>query len=92
MNLIPPHHGGNAETIAQNGASSAESVRAMFEIPDDVIYLNCANMAPQLRSVTRAGIDAVKKKSRPWNLTASEWFSGAEQLRTVCAQLQMHWH
>jgi selenocysteine lyase/cysteine desulfurase len=87
--MNPTHHShiGSAETIARNIASSAESVRALFEIPDDVIYLNCANMAPQLRSVTRAGIDAVKKKSGPWNLTASEWFSGPEQLRTVCAQL-----
>jgi selenocysteine lyase/cysteine desulfurase len=68
-------------------SSKIASVRGLFEIPEDVTYLNCANMAPQLRSVTQAGIEAVKRKSSPWNLTAPEWFSGAEELRTVCAQL-----
>lgn len=87
MNSIHPNHTGSAEAIARDLASSTQSVRALFEIPDDVIYLNCANMAPQLRSVTQAGIDAVKKKSGPWNLTAPEWFSGAERLRTACAEL-----
>ncbi|MCU1296024.1 MAG: Cysteine desulfurase [Acidobacteriaceae bacterium] len=71
----------------QKVASEIESARALFEIPDDVTYLNCANMAPQLRSVTQAGIEAVNRKSAPWNLTGPEWFSGAEELRTVCAQL-----
>ncbi|HZR56888.1 MAG TPA: aminotransferase class V-fold PLP-dependent enzyme [Terriglobales bacterium] len=64
-----------------------ESVRDLFEIPDDITYLNCANMSPQLRSVTQAGIEAVKRKANPWNLTAAEWFSGAEELRSACAQL-----
>jgi selenocysteine lyase/cysteine desulfurase len=68
-------------------SSKIASARELFEIPDDVTYLNCANMAPQLRNVTQAGVEAVKRKSSPWNLTAPEWFSGAEELRLTCGQL-----
>jgi selenocysteine lyase/cysteine desulfurase len=61
--------------------------KALFDIPDDVTYLNCANMSPQLRSVTQAGIDAVRSKQTPWQLSAPEWFSGAEEVRTLAAQV-----
>ena len=44
-------------------------------------------MAPQLRSVTEAGLDAVRAKASPWELSAPQWFSGAETLRTLAAQL-----
>jgi selenocysteine lyase/cysteine desulfurase len=44
-------------------------------------------MAPQLRSVTEAGLDAVRAKAGPWKLTAPEWFSGAETLRALAARL-----
>ena len=38
-------------------ATAIGSQRALFEIPDDVTYLNCASMSPQLRTVTAAGFD-----------------------------------
>jgi len=64
-----------------------EHARDLFEIPGDVTYLNCANMAPQLKSVTEAGLGAVRAKESPWKLTAAEWFSGAETLRGLAARL-----
>jgi len=64
-----------------------ENARDLFEIPKDVTYLNCANMAPQLKSVTEAGVGAVRAKESPWKLTAPEWFSGAETLRGLAARL-----
>src|SRR5215475_11213177 len=63
------------------------NARELFEIPEGITYLNCANMAPQLKSITEAGIAAVRAKATPWKLTAPEWFSGAEVLRGVAAQL-----
>lgn len=62
-------------------------VRELFEIPDDVVYLNCANMAPQLRSVTARGVDAVRMKSTPWRISADDWFSGPEELRATAGRL-----
>ncbi len=62
-------------------------VKDLFEIPAGITYLNCANMAPQLRSVTEAGLRAVRAKATPWTLSATDWFSGAEQLRELAAEL-----
>jgi selenocysteine lyase/cysteine desulfurase len=87
MNPTRPSPVPGAETLADNTPAKDQSVRELFDLPNDVIYLNCANMAPQLRSVTQAGIEAVRRKSAPWSLTAPEWFGGAEALRADCAQL-----
>jgi selenocysteine lyase/cysteine desulfurase len=75
------------EPRAQSITDTIAPVRELFEIPEGVTYLNCANMAPQLRSVTAAGIDAVRAKATPWTLSAAEWFSGSEQLRALAAQI-----
>lgn len=64
-----------------------EKARDQFEIPKDVTYLNCANMAPQLKAATEAGFGAVRAKESPWKLSPPEWFSGAETLRALAARL-----
>lgn len=63
------------------------AISEMFDIPAGVTYLNCANMAPQLRSVTAAGLDAVRKKAAPWTLSSSDWFTGAEELRMLAGRV-----
>jgi selenocysteine lyase/cysteine desulfurase len=64
-----------------------ENARDLFEIPKDITYLNCANMAPQLKAVSEVGLDAVRAKESPWKLTPPAWFSGAETLRGLAARL-----
>jgi hypothetical protein len=49
----------------------------LFEIPAGITYLNCANMSPQLKSVTAAGLEAVRIKTTPWTITGQNWFSSA---------------
>lgn len=68
-------------------SANVQGARQLFDIPEDITYLNCANMAPQLRSITDAGINAVRAKASPWKLSAPEWFSGAEELRVLAAQV-----
>lgn len=63
------------------------SQRHLFEIPDDVTYLNCAYMSPQLRSVTEAGILGVRRKSTPWEVTAPDFFDEVETARSLFARL-----
>ena len=72
---------------ASPSADILPSQRALFEIPDGITYLNCASMSPQLRSVTDAGVDAVRAKASPWTLTAADWFVGAERLRALFARV-----
>src|SRR5258708_3759079 len=70
------------------GLSEAiQRAKELFEIPHGITYLNCANMAPQMRSVTEAGLDAVWAKISPWTLSAPEWFSGAETLRALAGRV-----
>jgi selenocysteine lyase/cysteine desulfurase len=61
--------------------------RALFDLPDDVTYLNCAYMAPQLRSVTEAGRAAVALKAHPWEIGPADFFTGVERLRERFATL-----
>jgi selenocysteine lyase/cysteine desulfurase len=67
--------------------SISQSRRALFEIPEGVTYLNCAYMAPQLRSITAIGIEAVRGKAAPWTLPSSQWFARPEELRSLVAQV-----
>lgn len=59
----------------------------LFRIPEGISYLNCATMAPQLRSATAAGLEATRLKEAPWNFSAPDWFTGAETLRELAAQV-----
>jgi selenocysteine lyase/cysteine desulfurase len=59
----------------------------LFEIPEGITYLNCSNMSPQLKSVTATGLDAVRIKTTPWTITGANWFSSAEELRTVAGKV-----
>jgi len=61
--------------------------RHLFDIPDEVVYLNCAYMSPQLKSVREAGRQAVDRKSRPWNIVPDDFFTESETARGLFAQI-----
>lgn len=61
--------------------------RDLFEIPDDIAYLNCAYMSPQLRSVRDAGYEGVNRKSSPWQIGAEAFFDESELVRHLFAQV-----
>ncbi|HEX6819156.1 MAG TPA: aminotransferase class V-fold PLP-dependent enzyme [Ktedonobacterales bacterium] len=63
------------------------SQRSLFEIPDDIAYLNCAYMSPIPRASREAGQAAVARKSRPWEIAASDFFDEAEVARSLFAEL-----
>jgi selenocysteine lyase/cysteine desulfurase len=63
------------------------SQRDLFEIPEDIAYLNCAYMSPQLRPAREAGERAVSRKSRPWEITPDQFFEDAEEIRELFARL-----
>ena len=63
------------------------SQRDLFEIPEDIVYLNCAYMSPQLRPAREAGEKAVSRKSRPWEITPDDFFEDAEEIRALFARL-----
>ena len=61
--------------------------RHLFDIPGDVAYLNCAYMSPLMKSAMEAGTAGLARKQHPWQITPDQFFVGAEEFRTVAAQL-----
>jgi selenocysteine lyase/cysteine desulfurase len=61
--------------------------RDVFTVPADVAYFNTANLSPQLKSVRTAGEHALERRSRPWTITAEDWFTDAERLRGLFGSL-----
>ena len=63
------------------------SQRHLFELPEDVAYLNCAYMAPLMHSVVEAGLRGVRRKARPWEIAAPDFFSGPAHARGLFARI-----
>src|SRR5262244_280421 len=74
-------------TEAHPPQTTSTGRRDLFDIPDAVTYLNCANMSPQLRTVTEAGVAAVRGKASPWTVRPEDWFAPTERLRTLFARI-----
>lgn len=64
-----------------------ESQRHLFDIPDEVTYLNAAYLGPRLKSVDAAGRRALEKTARPWDIFPEDFFSDAEVARDRFAGL-----
>ena len=58
-----------------------------FSLPDGVTYLNAAYMSPQLKSVEEAGIAALRKKNRPFEISADDFFANKLLLKQKFASL-----
>ncbi len=61
--------------------------RHLFDIPDDVAYLNCAYMSPLMKPALEAGTVGLARKAHPWELTPDNFFTGADEFRATAAQL-----
>jgi selenocysteine lyase/cysteine desulfurase len=61
--------------------------RHLFDIPDDVAYLNCAYMSPLMKPALEAGTVGLARKAHPWELTPDKFFTGADEFRATTAQL-----
>jgi selenocysteine lyase/cysteine desulfurase len=61
--------------------------RLLFDIPEDVIYLNCAYMSPLMRSVVDAGRAGWERKAHPWEIRTEHFFDSAEKFRGLASQL-----
>src|SRR5580658_548908 len=61
--------------------------RHLFDIPDDIAYLNCAYMSPLMKPALNAGTAGLARKTKPWQITPDQFFTGAEQFRSTAARL-----
>lgn len=61
--------------------------RHLFDLPDDVAYLNTAYTAPLLHAAARAGCDAVGAKQHPWTITPPHFFDSVETVRNLFSEV-----
>ncbi len=61
--------------------------RELFDIPENVAYLNCAYTSPLLKTAHQAGASALQSKANPWTITSDDFFTSAETARELFAKL-----
>ncbi len=66
---------------------SLGQVRQLFDIPDDVAYLNCAYMGPLPNASLEAGRAGLARKATPWTLTVEDFFVPLQEYRELVAGL-----
>ncbi|GAB4359299.1 MAG: aminotransferase class V-fold PLP-dependent enzyme [Gammaproteobacteria bacterium] len=61
--------------------------RHLFDLPDELAYLNCAYMSPLMHRVREAGERGVRRKAQPWRIVPGDFFSESERARELFARL-----
>ncbi len=61
--------------------------RELFDIPEDVAWLNCAYMSPLMKTAVAAGEAGLRGKAQPWTLKPADFFPGPEEARALFARL-----
>jgi selenocysteine lyase/cysteine desulfurase len=69
------------------GATPLSGQRHLFDIPDDVAFLNCAYMSPLPKVSVAAGKHGLARKVQPWMITPDDFFSASEAVRARFAGL-----
>src|ERR1700712_3534536 len=61
--------------------------RALFEIPDDLAYFNCASVGPLPRAARAAIEEGAARRAQPWRVTMRHWIDDYEERRGLFAAL-----
>ena len=64
-----------------------KSWRSEFQLPNDLVYLNCAYMSPLPRRTEEAGIAGMRRKRIPSTLSAADFFEAADAVRRAFGSL-----
>src|SRR5882757_777614 len=71
----------------RSAVSLLPSQRHLFDIPDDVVYMNCAYMSALPKATVTAGEWALRRKGRPWMIEPPDFFADSETVRALFARL-----
>jgi selenocysteine lyase/cysteine desulfurase len=64
-----------------------ECQKHLFQLPEEIHYLNCAYMAPLLKSVEEKGIEGLRRKRNPASITPADFFTGVDEVRRTFATI-----
>ena len=80
--LIP-----SPEPDAEFPTTMLDNQKALFSLPDDLHFLNCASQAPLLRSAEAAGVAGLRRQIAPLGRGPEEYARDSEALRRAFAEL-----
>ncbi len=63
------------------------SQRHLFDVPEDIAYLNCAYMSPLLNAAAAAAEGGLRTERHPWSIVPGDFFEPAERTRENFALL-----
>ncbi len=61
--------------------------RHLFNLPGDSHYLNCAYMSPLAQPVEDAGLEGLRRKRMPADISVDDFFEASTRLRALFARL-----
>lgn len=61
--------------------------RQLFDLPEEIAYLNCAYMSPQLNAVTAVGQAALVRKQKPYEIAIHDFFDPVNHLKIAFSKL-----
>lgn len=64
-----------------------ENQKDLFNLPDDITYLNCSYMSPMLKSVAEVGVRCLYGKDDPTSVKPEDFFKNTSALRSEFARL-----
>jgi selenocysteine lyase/cysteine desulfurase len=73
--------------LKPNAGLALASQRHLFDIPDDVAFLNCAYISPLPKASLLAGDRGLRRKAQPWTIAAADFFTSSEAVRKLFADL-----
>jgi len=59
----------------------------LFQLPEEIHYLNCAYMSPLLKSVEEKGIEGMQRKRNPISIKPVDFFTGVVGVRQKYARM-----
>lgn len=62
-------------------------LRALFGLPENVAYLNCAALAPTMAPVLEAGMRGMMARARPWSFSPNALIGEVARTRALFARL-----
>lgn len=64
-----------------------EHQRPLFNLPNDITYLNCSYMSPMLKAVAEVGVKGIYGKEDPTVVKPEDFFTNTQRARTQFGQL-----
>lgn len=66
---------------------SLQHQKHLFDIPEEITYLNIAAQSPSFKAIYEAGLEGLKQKNRPYSITIPDYFEPVIELKKLFAEL-----